>query len=113
MLYLNSDGSLTDCNDVEDVCIQENELVQDYKKLTRKKQVRKMVELTWKQQAMKMVKLHGKISAENGQTLTHTLMHLFEPRPVVFLWNRKRVLKMMKLMHKEQVCKMVIGQPYI
>ena len=42
MLYLNADSTLTDCNDVEDVIIQENELVQDYKKLSRKKQVNRI-----------------------------------------------------------------------
>lgn len=39
VLYLSENGTLTDCNEVEDVSIQENELVQDYKKLSRKKQV--------------------------------------------------------------------------
>ncbi|XP_045190861.1 influenza virus NS1A-binding protein homolog B-like isoform X2 [Mercenaria mercenaria] len=38
VLYLNSDNSLTDCDEVDDEVIQDNEVVQDYKKLTRRKQ---------------------------------------------------------------------------
>ncbi|WAR31846.1 NS1BB-like protein [Mya arenaria] len=43
MLYLNSNNSVTDCNDVEDATIQENDLVKDYKRLTQKKQSGKVI----------------------------------------------------------------------
>lgn len=38
VLYLSADNMLTDCNEIEDEAVKENEVVQDYKKLTRKKQ---------------------------------------------------------------------------
>lgn len=40
MLFLNVDNTVTDCNEVEDANVQENDMVQDYRQLSRKKQVR-------------------------------------------------------------------------
>ena len=40
VLYLNKDNTLTDCMEVETTDLKENDVVQDYKKLTKKKQVR-------------------------------------------------------------------------
>lgn len=38
VLYLNKDNTLTDCMEVETTDLKENDVVQDYKKLTKKKQ---------------------------------------------------------------------------
>ena len=39
VLYLNTDNTLADCMDVENTNLKENDVVQDYKKLAKKKQV--------------------------------------------------------------------------
>lgn len=36
MLYLNHDRTLHDCNDIENGDLQDSEVIQDYKKLSRK-----------------------------------------------------------------------------
>ena len=39
VLYLNTDNTLADCMEVENTNLKENDVVQDYKKLAKKKQV--------------------------------------------------------------------------
>ena len=39
VLYLNTDNTLADCMEVENTSLKQNDVVQDYKKLAKKKQV--------------------------------------------------------------------------